>query len=209
MSRFETSKFVRNSSVMNIDCLIQACDSLGWKYELSPNELRVTDIGIGHSFGGEYALMLKDGKVTYNTYYLQKAKEYVKTLQEKYEELSVVYSKNTIVNEFKNKGFSFLANEKFVPSSNEVSSFYMVGRSKDKNETEPVGKIKFTILSDGTVISDSNYLPDDVNKRAHEAMDSVDFNFSSKRVMTRKEIPSKYHHKFTKEKILQHLTNQK
>ena len=68
----------------------------------------------------------------------------------------------------------------------------MVGRSKDKSETELVGQVKFTILFDGTVISDSNYLPEDVNKLAHAAMDSIDLNFSSQRVMTKKEIPLKY-----------------
>lgn len=47
----------------------------------------------------------------------------------------------------------------------------MVGRSKDKNETEPVAQIKFTILKDGTIVTDSDYLPNDVNERAHDAMD--------------------------------------
>jgi hypothetical protein len=35
-------------------------------------------------------------------------------------------------------------------------------------------------------------LPDDVNKLAYVAMDGIDINFSSKRVMTKKEIPLKY-----------------
>jgi hypothetical protein len=74
----------------------------------------------------------------------------------------------------------------------------MVGRSKDKNETEPVGQIKFTILNDGTVVSDSNYLPADVNTLAHAAMDGIDLNFSSKRVMTKKEVPLKYREKMNK-----------
>lgn len=49
----------------------------------------------------------------------------------------------------------------------------MVGRSKDKNETEPVAQIKFTILKDGTIVTDSDYLPNDVNERAHDAMVSL------------------------------------
>lgn len=83
----------------------------------------------------------------------------------------------------------------------------MVGRSKDKNETEPVGQIKFTILFDGTVISDSNYLPEDVNKLAHAAMDSIDLNFSSQRVMTKKEIPLKYKDRMNKTVKVQTLKN--
>lgn len=50
----------------------------------------------------------------------------------------------------------------------------MVGRSKDKNETEPVAQIKFTILKDGTIVTDSDYLPNDVNERAHDAMDVLE-----------------------------------
>jgi hypothetical protein len=134
MSRFETSKFVRDSSVMNRDCLIDACKKL---------------------------------------------------------------------NEFKQKGFTFKSNDKFIQTDEEKVSFFMVGRSKNKIETEPVGQIKFTILSDGTVISDSNYLPDDVNKLAHAAMDAVDLNFSSKRVMTKKEVPLKYRDRINKSKIIQ------
>ena len=71
----------------------------------------------------------------------------------------------------------------------------MVGRSNLKDEDEPVGQIKFTILFDGTVISDSDYLPEDVNNRAHASMDAIDSNFSSSRIMTRKDIPARYRHK--------------
>jgi hypothetical protein len=79
----------------------------------------------------------------------------------------------------------------------------MVGRAKDKTENEPIGQIKFTILNDGTIISDSNYLPDDVNKLAHAAMDAIDLHFSSKRVMTKKEIPLKYRDRINKSKTIQ------
>ena len=81
----------------------------------------------------------------------------------------------------------------------------MVGRSKDKNESEPIGQIKFTILSDGTVVSDSNYLPEDVNALAHAAMDAIDQNFNSKRIMTKKEIPLKYKDRINKISKIQTL----
>ena len=68
----------------------------------------------------------------------------------------------------------------------------MVGRSKDKNETEPVPQIKFTILKDGTIVTDSDYLPNDVNERAHDAMDVLEQLLGNKRVMTKKPIPAKY-----------------
>lgn len=68
----------------------------------------------------------------------------------------------------------------------------MVGRSKDKNETEPVAQIKFTILKDGTIVTDSDYLPNDVNERAHDAMDVLEQLLGNKRVMTKKPIPAKY-----------------
>ena len=105
--------------------------------------------------------------------------------------------------EFLNVIRGFKANDKFIQTENEKLSFYMVGRSKDKIEAEPIGQIKFIILDDGTVVSDSNYLPSDVNKLAHEAMDNIDFNFSSKRVMTKKEIPLKYREKIAQSKTAQ------
>ena len=209
MSRFETSKFVRNSSVMNQECLVEACQKLNWKYIINADELLITDIGIKQSFGGEYAIKVKGNQVTYNTYYLGNAKEFVSKLQSMYNGLNIEYSKTMIINEFKKKGFTFKTNDKFIQTENEKLSFYMVGRSKDKIEAEPIGQIKFTILDDGTVVSDSNYLPSDVNKLAHEAMDNIDLNFSSKRVMIKKEIPLKYREKIAQSKTskIQNLKN--
>jgi hypothetical protein len=198
MSRFETSKFVRNASVMNQECLIEACQKLNWKYIQRGDELLIMDIGVKQSFGSEFAIKVKGNDVTYNTYYLGNTKNYVQKLQGVYNELNVEYSKTIVINEFKKKGFTFKSNDKFVATEQEKVSFFMVGRSKDKNETEPIGQIKFTILFDGTVVSDSNYLPADVNSLAHAAMDGIDLNFSSKRVMTKKEVPLKYKDRMNK-----------
>ena len=207
MSRFETSKFVRNTAVMNQDCLIDACQKLNWKYQQKNNELLITNIGIKQSFYGEFAIKVKDNEVTYNTYYLGNTKEYVQKLQDVYNKLNVEYSKTMVINEFKKKGFTFKSNDKFTSTQEEKESFFMVGRSKDKNEIEPIGQIKFTILFDGTVISDSNYLPEDVNERAHAAMDGIDINFSSKRIMTKKDIPLKYKDKVKRTVEVQKLKN--
>ena len=69
----------------------------------------------------------------------------------------------------------------------------MVGRSKDKNEDEPLAQIKFVILTDGTLATDSDYLPNDVNERAHDAMDVLEQLLGNKRIMTKKtNIPAKY-----------------
>ena len=154
--------------------------------------MTINDIGLNQSFDNEFAIKVKGNNVIYNTYYLGNAKNYVDQLQKSYNELNIEYSKTMIIGEFKKKGFSFKSNDKFIPNEHEKISFFMVGRSKNKIETEPIGMIKFTILSDGTIVSDSNYLPEDVNVLAHEAMDNIDINFSSKRVMTKKEVPVKY-----------------
>lgn len=209
MSRFETSKFVRNSAVMRVECLKKACDKLGWKYHTEGDATLITDIGIGRSFGSEYAIKVQGDQVTYNTYYMGNTKEYVEKLQLIYNSLNVEYSKMTIISAFKNHGFTYKDNNKFVPNGDEVSSFYMVGRSNDKTEKEPIGQVMFKILSDGTVVSDSNYLPDDVNKRAHAAMDDIDANFSSKRLMTKKEVPVEYRERIAKNKAVQSLSNNK
>ena len=195
MSRFESSKFVRNNAVMRQDCLITACEKLGWKYRVENGATLVTDIGIGVSFGYEYAIKVEGSTVTYNTYYFGQTEEFVKKLQEEYNTLNVEYSQIVTITAFKKHGFTYKSNPTFVPNDTEKVSFFMVGRSNIKNEDEPVGQIKFTILYDGTIISDSDYLPEDVNKRAHASMDDIDENFSSSRVMTRKESPSKYRHK--------------
>jgi len=177
---------------MNQECLIKACNALDWKYKVIGDELTINDIGLNQSFDNEFAIKVKGNNVIYNTYYLGNAKNYVDQLQKSYNELNIEYSKTMIIGEFKKKGFSFKSNDKFIPNEHEKISFFMVGRSKNKIETEPIGMIKFTILSDGTIVSDSNYLPEDVNVLAHEAMDNIDINFSSKRVMTKKEVPVKY-----------------
>lgn len=62
----------------------------------------------------------------------------------------------------------------------------MVGYTKLEDEKEKRYEIKFSILNDGTVVTDSNYLPDDVNEMAHAAMDDLQEAFGNKRIMTKK-----------------------
>ena len=195
MSRFESSRFVRNPQVMHVDVLKSACDTLGWVYTIQNNTLIVSDAKQQSQLYGEFALKLNltTNEVTYNTFYMPNAKEKVEELQNQFYALNAAYAKNSLVQEFKKKGFTYKSNDHFTPTTEEVYSFFMVGRSKDKNEDEPVDQIKFTILKDGTIVTDSDYLPNDVNERAHDAMDVLEKMLGNKRVMTKKNnIPAKY-----------------
>ena len=195
MSRFESSRFVRNPKVMRVDVLKSACDTLGWSYSIKGNELLVTDARQGARLYGEYALKLNltSNEVTYNTYYMPNAEQKVEELQNQFYVLNAAYAKNSLVQEFKKKGFTYKSNDRFTATTEEVYSFFMVGRSKDKNEDEPIAQIKFVILKDGTIVTDSDYLPNDVNERAHDAMDVLEQLLGNRRIMTKKEnIPAKY-----------------
>jgi hypothetical protein len=68
----------------------------------------------------------------------------------------------------------------------------MDAKSLDPLEDEPYASIKFTVLSDGSIVTDSDYLPNDVNENAHAAMDILEQLLGNKRVMTKKPIPARY-----------------
>ena len=211
MSRFESSRFVRNPKVMHIDVLKSACDALGWTYRVNGNELIVTDAKQSSQLYGEYALKLNllTNEVTYNTYYMPDAAQKVDELQNEFYALNAAYAKNSLIQEFKKKGFNYKSNDHFTPNTEEVYSFYMVGRSKDKHEDEPVAQIKFTILKDGTIVTDSDYLPNDVNERAHDAMDVLEQLLGNKRVMTKKTVPARYLSKMKPRRVNTQIIEQK
>ena len=203
MSRFESSRFARNANVMNADILKSACDALGWSYTLNEDILTISDAKQQGSMYGEYVLQLNlsTNLVSYNTYYTPDAKEKVEELQNAFNLLNVEYARKSLIQSFKKKGFTFLSDDKFHRTDEIIDSFFMVGRSQDKTETEPVAKIKFSILKDGTIVTDSDYLPNDVNERAHAAMDELEVLLGNKRVMTKKDIPSKYLHRMKPRRI--------
>lgn len=186
MSRFETSKFVRNPQVMNQEVLKIACDRLGWTYKIVNNELLVTDIKQNVQLYGEFALKVTGDQVIYNSYYLKNGKELIKELQETFFPLNVEYAKNTVISEFQLKGFTLKKLYDFKPTEEERERFCMVGFTKSPNEKNKRFEVQFSVLKDGTVITDSNYLPDDVNDLAHKAMDEVERKFGNKRIMTKK-----------------------
>lgn len=196
MSCFESSKFLKNPQVMNQVVLQKACDELGWKYEIKNNELIVQNANQTEDLRGEYLLKVNSDIVTYNSYYVKNAKEFVSELQEVFYKLNVCYAKEAILKEFEGVGFTFKRDYDFVATEEQVDQFYMVGISKIEDEDEKRIEIKFTILNDGTVITDSNYIPEDIHKLADEAMHKIDGAFGSQRregiEIFRKDVPEKY-----------------
>lgn len=194
MSRFESSRFVRNNNIMNKDVLISACNALGWTYKLDGDVLTVSDVKQQATLYGEFALRLntRTNEVVYNTFYLPNVSQKVQELQEQFYRINAEYARKSLIQEFKKKGFTYKTNDRFTPTTETLYSFFMIGRSKDKNEDEPVAQIKFDIMHDGTIVTDSDYLPNDVNERAHDAMDVLEQLMGNKRVMTKKTVPSKY-----------------
>ena len=125
MSRFESSRFVRNSNVMNVDVLKSACDSLGWKYTIKGSILTISDTNQKQNMYGEYVLQLNisTNQVSYNTYYTTNAVDKVEELQNAFYKLNAEYARKSLVQSFKRKGFTYLSNDKFHPTSEEVYSF--------------------------------------------------------------------------------------
>lgn len=199
MSCFESSTFLKDPNVIRKDLLIKACKRLGWQYELQANnELVVYNTSQNSRQYGEYALKIKDNKVIYNIFYFQ-GRKLVQQLKQQLHELNVSYAKTTVISAFEEKGFAQERDYDFIPTPRERKRFFMVGRTRDLYETEKRTKIQFTILYDGTVISDSDYIPKDLHDLADEAMATIDAAFGSHRKegvhIKRKKIPSEYKHK--------------
>lgn len=125
MSRFESSRFARNSNVMNAEVLKSACDSLKWKYTIKGNILTISDTNQTQNMYGEYVLQLNltTNKVSYNTYYTPDAKTKVEELQNAFYRLNAEYARKSLIQSFKRRGFTYLSNDKFHPTEEEVYSF--------------------------------------------------------------------------------------
>ena len=138
-----------------------ACDKLGWTYRIQGEDLIVTDAKQKEKVYGEYVLKVSGSTVTYNSYYLSNGGQLVAELQSVFFPLNVEYAKKTVVDAFKKKGFTLKKLYDFTPTVEEVDRFCMV-------------------------VTDSNYLPDDVNEMAHAAMDDLQEAFGNKRIMSKK-----------------------
>lgn len=203
MSCFESSTFLKNPNVMSQDILKRACEKLGWKFEIiiehNKEVLYVYNANQQSDLNGEFALKVLDNTVIYNSYYLQNGRELARDLENQFYDLNIQYAEQTILNEFEALGFKYLPDTKFVPSETEKKRFKMVAHSRISEETEKRVEIEFTIKFDGTVVSDSNYIPEDVHKLADKAMEAIDRNFGTFRKedehIKRKDIPLKYKNK--------------
>lgn len=197
MSCFETSKFLKNPQVFSKEVLIKAAQRLNWEYKVSQNEVAITKIP-NQNVRGEYAMKIQGSKVIYNSYYLKNGEQLVDELKEVFYKLNVEYARSSILLEFKNVGFSLKKDYDFEPNKTEVDRFYMVGYSKNSKEKDKRTEIKFTILNDGTVVSDTNYLPDDMHKLADEAMRKLEEKLGNERNendIVQKKVPLKYQKK--------------
>lgn len=185
-----------NHEVMSPEILAQACDKLGWEYEVRGQETVVKSVGNSIDFRGEPAIRVMGNQVIWNRYYMNDGRQRVKELKSAYEslyaEFRVEYARESILREFRNRGFSMIEDLHFVPNEREKHRFTLKGRSKLRNEDEQVAKIKVTILADGTIETDSSYIPEDIHKLADEAMEAIEAHFGRKRSISPKEIPVKY-----------------
>ena len=186
MSRYESSRFIKDHKVMNPEALKRACDTLGWKYIQKGEDLLVTDLGGKEKLYGEYALKVSGGTVTYNSYYLSNGKELVEELKNVFFPLNVEYARDSVIRSFSANGFTYKKDYRFRPTEEVADHFSMVGYTELPGEEEKRYEVAFSILRDGTVITDSNYLPDDVNDKAHKSMDKLQELFGRERIMTKK-----------------------
>jgi hypothetical protein len=185
---------------MNQEVLIKACEKLGWKFEIkiekNKRHLYVYNVNQNVNLNGEYALRVVDNVVTYNSYYMKNGIELIKELENQFYTLNIVYAKETILKEFQAVGFKFLPDLKFVPTETDKEKFKMVASTRNPNETEKRTEIEFVIKFDGSIVTDSNYIPEDIHKLADKAMEAIDNSFGSKRKegvhIKRKSIPAIY-----------------
>lgn len=186
MSRFESSRFIKDPKVMNPEALKRACDALGWKYTIKGEDLLVTDLGGKEKLYGEFALKVSGGTVTYNSYYLKNGEELVEELKSVFFPLNVEYARDSVIRSFSANGFVYKKDYRFRPTEEVAERFSMVGYTELSSEEEKRFEVAFSILRDGTVITDSDYLPDDVNDKAHRSMDKLQELFGRERIMTKK-----------------------
>lgn len=186
MSRFESSRFIKDPKVMNPEALKRACDALGWKYTIKGEDLLVTDLGGKEKLYGEFALKVSGGTVTYNSYYLKNGEELVEELKSVFFPLNVEYARDSVIRSFSANGFVYKKDYRFRPTEEVAERFSMVGYTELSSEEEKRFEVAFSILRDGTVITDSDYLPDDVNDMAHRSMDKLQELFGRERIMTKK-----------------------
>ena len=181
---------------MNRQVLMDACKKLGWKYEIKQDELIVYNANQNTNLHGEYALKVRGNTVSFNNFYMKNGKELVKDLQKQFYKLNIEYAEQSIIQEFERAGFRMRRDWDFEANEETAKQFFMVAETRMQGEEERETVIKFSILNDGTVVTDSNYIPHDIHELADKAMAELDKSFGSTRregiEIKRKAIPEKY-----------------
>ena len=179
--------------------LIDACKKLGWQFVLQHDELIVYNAKQNANLHGEYALKVKNNTVTFNRYYMKNGRELIAELQNQFYELNIEYAEQTVTQTFERAGFRMRKDWDFKANEQIAKQFFMVAQTKLANEEEKETILKFSILADGTIVTDSNYLPHDIHDLADQAMRTLDEAFGTMRregiEIKRKTIPEKYKEK--------------
>lgn len=206
MSCWETSEFINDPEKVDRNIMIEACSRLGWKFNQINGKLVINDAKQGSTLYGESAIEIVGNRIRYNDYYMRNGAEKINELQYEYMCLYVSHIEETIKEKFRSVGYNILPNNRFVAKETQVSSFFVVARSKLQDSKGVEARIKFTILKDGSIESDSNYIPDDIHILANEAMSSLQKIIDCKRIVSKKPrhlIPSKHKVKVKSIKTIQ------
>lgn len=199
MSCFEQSVFKKNHAVLDIELLAQACENMGWQYIQKGNSFVVTSVPHGPNTSGEAVLTVTGNQVKWNNYYRRDGQELSSTLQQSYQNsynaMQVQYALDAINKAFTSRGFTLLQDRNFAPGSEVKHRFWMKSRSKEASEKGVITKILFEVLNDGSVRTDSDYIPRDVHEWADAAMDELSRFLGVERKISPKDIPAKYRHK--------------
>ena len=199
MSCYERSEFVPDQGVLDQSILKSACESMGWKYRVSGRRMVITSLGSRIDFRGEAALIIEGNQVKWNSYFMKDGRQKLTQLQAAYQEeflkVRIAYALEAVQTEFKSRGFSILEDLHFRPDQEIKHGFYVKGKSKIKGEKEPYAKVKVRILANGTIRTDSDYIPEDIHELADEAMESIEALMGTKRTIKPKKIPAKHANK--------------
>jgi hypothetical protein len=128
----------------------------------------------------------------------QRAEEEQKRQREtRLRQLNVEYARQGIIQSFEAKGFFHQADYNFRPSGNAVDRFFMCAYTRlDELPEDRQTFIEFTVMNDGSIVSDSNYIPSDVHEKADEAMENLENILGNVRregiEIRRKQIPYQY-----------------
>ncbi len=198
MSCFESSTFRQNLTVMQHAPLLAALHDLNWTFQEEGEVIRVSGQRYSRVKHKDYWLFeVKNTEVTYKSRFFRGSRAKVGFLDREMSRLRVAYARMVVLRAYFSRNFLLEPVNSIADGSSEVADrFNVVAYSLLKDETEKEVKIQFEIHKDGTVVSDSNYIPRDVHDLADEAMEEIDAAFGTERregiEIKRKAIPIAY-----------------